>query len=169
MILKIWYFFRVAWGTSSTGAKNQVDVTKLKHKEVEGTIILDMSEILDYLGAVKFNHDEQVTIPYKWPTKGDGQGENKANDTKGKLYEAEEGEEKPKLKVSTETTVQQSVKTYTKQVSGSSPVLIYYSITTKDGSTADIKQATQKNYKEIIKQLEAKGAVIENVDIQTNK
>lgn len=155
----------VIWGTGhSQGPGKKAPLPK-------NPIMVDMSEILDYLGVVKPNHDNQVVIPYKWPTKGEGKGEDKANDNKGKLYEQDEEGEKPKLKVSNESTVQNSVNTSTNQVMGTPepPVLIYYSLQTKDGVKAGTEQATQKNYKQIIKQMEAKGYTIDSVDRQLGK
>jgi hypothetical protein len=74
----------VIWGTGhSSGSGKKAPLPK-------DPIYIDMSDITDYLGGVKSNHDAQVTIPYKWPTKGDGQGDNKANENKVKLYEQPE-------------------------------------------------------------------------------
>ncbi len=49
------------------------------------------------------------------------------------------------------------------------PVLIYYSLQTGDGSTSGTEQATQKNYKQIIKNMEAKGYVIDGFDRQLKR
>jgi RHS repeat-associated protein len=70
-----------------------------------------------------------------------------------------------------ESSVKQSVNTSVKQ--GMSvpepPVLIYYTLQTDDGFSTGIEQGTQKNYKQIVKQMEAKGYTIDGVDRQLSK
>lgn len=70
-----------------------------------------------------------------------------------------------------ESSVKQSINTSAKQSMSvpEPPVLIYYTLQTKDGFISGTEQGTQKNYKQIIKQMEAKGYTIDSIDRQLGK